>query len=341
MVKKKRVDGRSLSREVMEHQRFRAIELRKKKWSVQDIAYAFRVHRGSVSRWLTKSRRQGADALTRRKAPGAKPKINVSEQKKLILYLKQPATVYGFENPLWDCSRVGWLIRNKFGKNLAISNIWELLRKHGLTPQMPDRRAIQQDKTLVQKWLTEEWPKIQAHCRRWRAIVYFEDEAGVSLIPELGKTWAPRGETPLVSVTGAKGGLSVTSAISPSGRLLFRLEKEKVTGELHIEFLQQILDRHRNRKIIVIEDRAPIHRAGVVKQFVENHKNRIAQYFLPSYSPELNPDEKTWNYLKNKTLKAHQAQTKEQLRILVLAKMRSIQRKPHIVKSFFYGSYVT
>lgn len=341
MANKKRVDGRSLSREVMEHQRFRAIELRKKKWSVQDIADSFGLHRGSVSRWLTKSRRQGNDILKRRKAPGAKPKLNSFEQKKLISYLKQPATAYGFENPLWDCSRVGWLIRNKFSKSLAISNIWELLRKQGLTPQMPEKRAIQQDKKIVKQWLHKEWPKIEEHRRRWQAIVYFEDEAGVSLIPELGKTWAPRGETPIVSVTGTKGGLSVTSAISPSGRLLFRLEKEKVNGQLHTEFLQQILDRHQNRKIIIIEDRAPIHRASVVKQFIEKHKNRIAQYFLPSYSPELNPDEKTWSYLKNKKLKAHQAQTKEQLRLLVLAKMHSIQKRPNIIKSFFYDSYVT
>ena len=191
------------------------------------------------------------------------------------------------------------------------------------------------------KWLKKEWPVIKSHARRWQAILYFQDEAGISLIPALGRTWAPRGETPTISVTGHKGGLCITSAVSPAGRLLFRIEKEKVNAEKHIEFLEQILQHHPRRKIIVVEDRAPVHRAASVRDFVQQNKKRFALYYLPSYSPELNPDEKTWNYLKNKKLKAHQATNKVQLRELVLAKMRSIQRQPAIIKSFFHGSYVT
>lgn len=341
MANKKKVDGRSLSRDVMEHQRFRAIELRKKGWSVQDIADSFGVHRGSVSRWLTKNRRQGVSSLECRKAPGAKRKLYVSEQKHLLELLRCPATDFGFETPLWDCSRIQQLIVQKFSKKIHFSNVWRLLRAWNLSPQIPQKQATEQNKTLVTNWLKKEWPAIKAQARRWRAILYFQDEAGISLIPALGRTWAPRGETPTVLVTGHKGGLCITSAVSPAGRLLFRIEKEKVRAEQHIEFLEQILQHHPQRKVIVVEDRAPVHRAASVRDFVQQHKNRFALYYLPSYSPELNPDEKTWNYLKNKKLKAHQATNQIQLRELVLAKMRSIQHQPRIVKSFFHDSYVT
>ncbi len=338
---KKKIDGRNSSREVMEHQRLRALELRKKNWAVKDIAESFGVHRGSVSRWFTNVRRHGVEILHRKKAPGARPKLDNDEQTRLIMLLKHSAIEYGFETPLWDCTRVRWLIWNQFGKKMAISNVWSMLRRLGLTPQVPEKKALEQNKVLVESWIQREWPKIEEHARRWRALVYFEDEAGISLIPALGRTWAPRGQTPIVSVTGSKSGISVTSAISRSGRLLFRIEKEKVNGKLHAEFLNQILKHHPLRKIIVVEDRAPTHRSAVVEQFIAEHKRRFARYFLPPYSPELNPDEETWNYLKNKKLKTHQVQTKEQLRELVLSKMRGIQRRPRLVKSFFRKSNVT
>ncbi|MBS3106377.1 IS630 family transposase [Candidatus Woesearchaeota archaeon] len=287
MARKKRADGRSLSREVMEHQRFRAVELRKKGWSVQDVADSFGVHRGSVSRWLTKHNRSGVDALRRRKASGAKRKLFQSEQLKLLGMMRCPATDFGFETPLWDCTRVRQLVIKQFGKKIDPSNIWRLLRVWNLSPQVPQKQAFQQDQALVNKWLRKEWPLIKLQAKRWQAIIYFQDEAGVSLIPALGRTWAPQGETPTIKVTGTKGGLSVTSAVSPAGRLLFRIEKEKVNGERHVEFLDQIRQHHPNRKIIVIEDRAPIHRAACVRDFVKSHQRRFALYYLPSYSPEL------------------------------------------------------
>jgi len=110
----------------------------------------------------------------------------------------------------------------------------------GLTNQRPEKIALQKDEKEVKRWLKEEWPKIDNHRRRWQAMLYFLDESGVSLIPVLGKTWAPKGNTPKVKVTGNKGGICVTSAISPAGRMVFRLEKDAVKAEQHIEFLKQI-----------------------------------------------------------------------------------------------------
>jgi hypothetical protein len=96
----------------------------------------------------------------------------------------------------------------------------------------------------MKTWLKEEWPKIKAHAKRWKAIIYFVDEAGVSLVPVMGKTWAPKGKTPVVKVTGNRGGFCVSSAVSPAGRMLFRIEKEKVRAVVHIQFLKQILRHH-------------------------------------------------------------------------------------------------
>lgn len=341
MVKKKENDGRKISRDVLESYRLRAIELRKKKWSVNSISESFGLHRGSISRWFTKHQRGGIKALKKRKAPGARSKLEDKEVVKLLSCLKQPATAFGFETPLWNCNRVRQLIKSEFKTELDVSNVWRMLRSWNFTPQIPTKTALEQNPYEVKKWLLKEWPKIRAHARRWQAILYFQDESGVSLTPVLGKTWAPKGETPTVKVTGSRGGLCVTSAITNGGHMVFRIEKEKINASVHIEFLEQIIKHHPRRKVIVIEDKAPPHIAKIVKDFVQKNKKRFALYHIPSYSPELNPDEKVWGYLKGNKLKTHLAQSTGELKKLVFSKMKSIQKQPKIIKSFFYDSYVT
>ena len=342
MGEKRVVDGRSFSHEVLEHYRFRAIELNKEGKRVNEIAHFFGVHRGSVSKWITMHRRNGKNALKSRKASGRPHKIVQKEMKGVMGILQDDAMKYGFETPLWTCKRLQQVIHKKTGKKLHTTNVMRWLKKWGITNQKPKRRATEQDETAVKKWLVEDWPKIKAHCRRWQALLYFQDESGVSLTAVMGKTWAPRGQTPIVKVTGKRGGICVTSAISPAGHMVFRIEKpkERINAGKHIEFLRQIIRHHPNRKIIVIEDRAPAHIAKKVDAFVKLHSKSFAIYRLPSYSPELNPDEHVWEYLKAYQLKSHQAQTTDELRRLVTQKMKSIQRKKGLVNSFFIDSYV-
>lgn len=321
------IDGRSYSHEVLEHYRFRAIELHEEGKKVNDIADFFGVHRCSVSDWISSHKKYGKEKLKSKKANGPAFKYNVEEIKKLLNLLQDNAMMHGFETPLWTCKQIQTVMKKITNKKLHTTNIMRLLQRTGLTPQKPERRASQRDDIAVKRWLEEEWPKIKAHCRRWQAMLYFQDEAGVSLTPVMGKTWAPKGKTPVVKVTGKRGGLCVTSAISPAGKMIFRIEKKRVNADKHIEFLEQILKQHPRRKMIVVEDRAPAHRAKKIKEFVSIHKKRLAVYLLPPYAPELNPDEHVWEYLKAYKLKAHQAQDTKELKKLVKRKMQGIQQK--------------
>src|SRR3990167_5320653 len=230
------------------------------------------------------------------------------------------------------------MFKKELKKEIAISNLWENLRRWGLTPQKPEKEALEKNQKKVKRWLKEEWPKIEKHRRRWQAMLYFQDESSVSLVPVLGKTWAKKGETPKIKVTGNRGSIAVSSAISPAGRMVFRIEKGSVTSKTFTDFLKQIIKNHKWRKIIVIVDNSPTHTAKAVQYFIENNKAKIAVYYLPTYSPDLNPDEDVWNYLKNVKLKAHQARNKKEFTPLVRSKMQSIQRKPNVIKSFFIGS---
>lgn len=334
-------DGRSISREALENYRFRAIQLYKDGKQINEIAYFFGIHRGSVSRWITLYKRNGKNILRRKKARGAEYKLSKKELKDIISMLNDDATNYGFETPLWTCKRVQQMIFKKTRKTMHTTGIRKLFRKLKLSPQKPKRFAFQRNEKVVRKWLKEEWPKILKHASKWQAMLYFQDESGVSLTPVLGRTWAPIGKTPNVKVTGNRGGLCVTSAISPAGKLIFRIEKGRINADKHIEFLKQIIKQHPNRKIIVVEDGAPAHRAKKVSEFAKQQKKKFAIYRLPSYAPDLNPDEHVWEYLKAFQLKTHQAKDTYELKKLVKRKMQSIQKTSGLVASFFIGSYVT
>lgn len=333
-------DGRVLSHDVLEHYRFRAVELYQKGKSVQDIAFFFGIHRGSVSLWIKTWKEKGLNSLKSKKANGPEPKLTNKDRKKIISVVKKSAMDFGFETPLWTCKRLQQIIKNELHKEIDISNIWRWLISWGFTNQKPERDALEKNQREVNKWLKEEWPKIEKHRRKWQAMLYFQDESAVSLVPVLGKTWAKKGKSPKIKVTGNRGSICVSSAISPAGRMVFRIEKENVTSKSFIDFIKQIIKQHQWRKIIAIVDNSPTHTSKAVNDFIAENKNKIAIYYLPTYSPDLNPDEEVWNHLKNQKLKAHQAKNKKEFRPLVLSKLRSIQRSPNLIKSFFIGTYV-
>ena len=338
MLKK---DGRKIKRDVLEYLRFQAIELLEKGKKTAAISEDFGVSLVTVYRWINSYKKNGADGLKKRKAPGAKSKLTPNEIKILLKFLEKTADEYGFETPLWDCKKIRQLISEKFGKKIHNSNIWRFLKRMNLSFQKPQGESIEKDEYEVEAWIRDVWPKIKAHARRWQAMLYFQDESSVQLTSVLGKTWAPIGKTPKVKVTGKRGSICITSAISPAGKLIFRLEKKRINADLHIEFLKQIQEHHPNRKIIVVEDRAPPHIAKKVDEFAESQKKKLAVYNLPSYSPELNPDEHVWAYLKSVKLKTHQAKSMKEFKPMVLSKMRSIQGKSTLVSSFFYGGLFT
>jgi len=314
--------------------RRRAVEAVERGIGITQVADAFGVDRRTLHRWLVRFNGEGAAGLVRRPGSG-RPRIlgfDANDFRRLVL---QPASNFGYESDLWTVGRLQAILVKCLGIVMSRDTVWRRLREAGLTYQKPERHYWEADEKARQHWLRREVPRIRRIVRKFRAILYFEDEANVSLTAFLGKTWSLRGVTPKVKVTGHRAGVAAISAIARRGHLLFRLYDKRIASAEVIEFLGQMLDHHARRHLVVVMDQAPPHVSQVTKAFIES-QTRLHVFHLPKYSPDWNPDEKVWNHLKHHELKAHGATTKEELKTLTARKLATMSQDPKLIEGLFF-----
>lgn len=316
--------------------RVRAVEAVRNGMPIVDVAQAHCVDRTTVHRWLARyDAADGLSGLHRAPVPGRPRKLATLNKDDWWDMVLKPASEFGYETDFWTVRRLQQVIRDRFLVDVSTFTIWRRLREANLTYQKPEREYFQVDQQKREEWVRFVLPEIRKTVEKYRAILYFEDEANVSLTPFLGKTWAPCGQTPKARVTGARGGVAAMSAISQRGRLLFTLHKKRIASDEVIHFLAQLLRHHRQRHIVVVMDQAPPHMSKKTRAFIDS-KTRLHVYHLPSYSPDWNPDEKVWNHLKHQELKSHQAKTKQELHDLTQAKLTSMSQNPELLRGIFF-----
>jgi len=299
------------------------------------VAKAFGTDRTTIYRWLERYRLEGDEGLHRRPGSGRPRILEALTEKKLRRIILRPASDFGYETDLWTVTRVQAIIEETYGVAVSSNTVWRRLREAGLTYQKPEREYYELDERARQVWARKEVPRIRRTVREYRAILYFQDEANVSLTAFLGKTWGPRGHTPKVRVTGKRGGVAAVSAVSRRGYLLFRLYERRIASAEVIGFLGQMLTHHRKRHLVVVMDQAPPHVSNMTREYVKSQR-RLHVFYLPKYSPSWNPDEKVWNHLKHQELKAHTAKTTKELKALTAKKLRSMSRDPELIRGIFF-----
>jgi transposase len=305
--------------------------------SAAQLAKAYRTNPSTIYRWIARHDASGVDGLERARNPGSgRPrKLDELDGNRLLAIVSKPAAEFGYETDLWTCSRALQVIRKEFRIKVSRHTVWRRLREAGLSYQKPERRYLEASEKERAKWRRITLPKIRAAVRQHKAILYFQDEANVSLTAVLGKTWSPRGKRPTQTVTGKRGGVAAMSAIAKSGRLVFRLLQKRINSDDVIAFLAQMLKHHRRRHLVVVMDRAPPHTSKKTKQFIEAQA-RLHVFYLPKYSPDWNPDEQVWKHLKNQELKGHQETTKDGMTRLVRRKLQKMGRNSSQLRGIFF-----
>jgi transposase len=315
--------------------RARAVEALQRGLSITEVAAAYRVDRTTLFRWHTRYIQGGDDGLLRRPGSGRPRKLRDLDGDEWCRLVLKRASDYGYETDLWTVRRLQTVIREVHRVEVSRNTVWRRLREAGLTYQKPERAYYEIDERTRREWARTEIPKIRRMVRKHRAILYFQDESNVSLTAVLGKTWAPRGQTPRIPVTGKRGSLAAVSAISKAGHLVFRLYDKRITSREVIGFLGQMLAHHPRRHLVVVMDQAPPHVSGITTFYISQQR-RLQVFYLPKYSPDWNPDEKVWNHLKHQELKAHRAKTKDQLKQLTQRSLIRMSHDPHLIRGLFF-----
>ena len=176
--------------------------------------------------------------------------------------------------------------------------------------------------------------RVKKKAKRAGRLILFVDESGVYLLPGVVKTWAPRGETPVLQHHLTNAHLSAISAVSPDGALYFQVQRRAYDSAAVLRFLDA-LHATMPGKLLIIWDGAPIHRSELVQAYVDEHRAWLQIEPLPGYAPELNPDEGIWRYLKYVELKNHAFATLGKLEVAVNAALQHIRHLPEIVTATF------
>jgi transposase len=316
-----------------EVRRLRAWELKQEGWSQARIAQALGVTPGAVSQWMKRVAAGGGAALRRRVAPGPRPKLTAEQRARLPDLLARGAEAYGFAGDVWTTKRVAAVIEREFGVRYHPAHVSRLLRAVGWSVQQPVTRATQRDEDAITAWYRDRWPTLRKKAKAAGQTIVWVDESAFYLLPAAVRTYAPRGQTPVLRVPLTRDHLSVISAITLDERLFLRVQERALRGPDVVRFLRHLLCQVPG-KVLVIWDGAPIHRGHDVADFLATREAaRLEVERLPGYAPELNPDEGIWNHLKRVELRNRCCRTLTDLRLALRQAAARLRHKRPVLQA--------
>lgn len=334
----KAADMRSLPRAARHERRVQVIRLRESGSSYEAIAEQVGLSRTGVFDICKRYGRGGEQAL--HDAPSGRRlgqgRVLQGWQEWFVRRLIEDKTPdqLGLPHALWSRAAVSELIEQELDIRLSVRGVGHYLRRWGFTPQKPLRKAYEQSPAAVHKWLEQDYPAIVARARKEDAEIHWGDESGLRSDDVRGRGYAPVGHPPQVRVNHRRHALSYISTVTNKGQMRWMIFDGALDAKLLIDFMERLV-RDADRKIHLILDNLRVHHAKAVQAWLAEHREAIDVHYLPSYSPELNPNELLNAEIKQVVTRQAPARTKPQLLRATSRHLRSVQRRPDRVRRFF------
>ena len=333
-----KIDARKLKTEAQQLLRSQVIRLRNAGKTYKEISEIVGINISTACQFYKAYERGGRSALKikKRGRPKGSCRTLTQDQEnrlKKAITDKTPDQLK-FPFALWTRRAVQQLVKQLFSINMPIRTVGEYLSRWGFTPQKPLRRAYEQNPKLVQKWLDEDYPAIAARAKKEDAEINWGDETGLCNDSQYGRSCAPRGKTPAIRLNAKKERINLVSSISNQGKVRFKIYNQTMNSQTFIKFCKRLI-KDADKKVFLILDNLRVHHSHIVKDWISQNLDKIELFFLPSYSPELNPDEYLNCDLKAGVHSGTPARSKSELKSKALSHLRMLQKMPKRVAKYF------
>ena len=287
-------DARKLSTQAQQELREMAIRLKESGKTYKTIAEIVHVQPTTICAWYKAYQRGGKKAIKIKKrgrpSGSCRTLTAVQEHEIQKAIVDKCPDQLKFPFALWTRVAVQQLIRELFSIKMPIRTVGEYLKRWNYTPQKPLRKAYKQNPKAISAWLKDEYPAIAMKSKKENAEIHWGDETGLCNDSNHGRSYAPRGETPAIKIHPRCQRVNLISTVTNQGKVRFMIYKDKMNSQTLIQFMKRLI-KDSDQKIFLILDNLRVHHSHMVKDWLKDHKTEIEIFFLPSYSPELNPDE--------------------------------------------------
>jgi transposase len=332
------IDMRKLPAAAQEERRRQVIGLRESGLTYAAIAAQTGLSQTGVFNICQRFSEHGMTGLRsgpRGPAPGTTRLLNAAQEVEIrALICRQMPDELGLPYALWSRAAVRAVVEQRCGVRLAVRTTGTYLRRWGFTAQKPLRRAYEQRPDEVRCWLEQDYPAIAAQAKGEGGAIFWGDETGLRGDDVRGRSYAPRGHTPTVRPCHRRIKLGLISAVTNKGELRWMVLDGAIKATIWIGFLARLV-RDADCKVFLILDNLRVHRAHLVRKWLAAHTAQIEVFYLPSYSPELNPDEVLNADLKHAVTRKPPARNLRQLKCAVISHMRRLAKLPNRIRSFF------
>ena len=334
-----KIDARKLSTDAQQQICYQVIRLRKQGRTHKEISAITCVHRSTCVAWWNLYKNEGKKALKikkRGRPDGSCRKLNEEQEKEIQKTIcdKCPDQLK-LPFALWTRIAVQHLIKQRWGMLIPIRTIGDYLKRWDFTPQKPLKRAYEQNPKAVKTWLEEEYPAIQQKAKNEDAEIHWGDETGLCNDSYHGRSYAPRGKTPAIRLSAKRcKRVNLISTVTNQGKVRFMIYKDRMNADTFIKFMKRLI-QDAGRKVFLILDNLKVHHSYKARDWLEAHTEQIEVFFLPSYSPELNPDEYLNCDLKAGVHSGSPARSREQLTNKALSHLRKLQKLTERVMKYF------
>ena len=336
---KKETDYRTVDPQAVYELKKVALRLRRKGKEVKEICEITGLADKTVRMAFEAYDAGGINAIKpqkRGRKAGEKRTLSAEQEEEIITLLvdHDPAQLK-LKGCMWTRGSAKELIKQKYGITMPNRTVGEYLRRWGFTVQRPAKREANQKPEQVEAWLNEEYPAIHRKAKAENAEIFWGDETAVQNVANYARGYAPKGQTPVVKIQAKKMHINMISAISNRGELRFLLYSEAINSQRLIGFMEALIKTANGRKVYFILDNLRVHHSKQVSQWVDDHKDEIALFHLPPYSPEYNPDEYLNNDLKHTIGSQAMVQDIQELEANTSAFMGRLSHDPEHVKAYF------